>query len=59
MFHNSVLYKYIPRWLAVLRSIRRDVRTPKSLTDKCPYSTGEIGGFDYFTEVLTATITIC
>ena len=32
MFHNFVLYKYVSQWLTVLRSLRRCVRTAKSLT---------------------------
>ena len=37
MFHNFVLYQYGSWWLLVQRSLRRNVRTAKSLTAKRPY----------------------
>ena len=33
-------HDYVSQWLTVLRSLRRNVRTAKSLTAKCPY--GEV-----------------
>ena len=47
MYHNFVLYQFVSPWLTVLDSLRRNVRTAKSLTAKCPYGEMSYGEISY------------